>query len=321
MDFSLVGCGEKKHCMLTIISNAGCGRDRCWQWDVWEAARTESAWYFHRLDGPQATWITADRLAEQKRLLPEFAYNQYWLNVWQAETGSALSEADIRACTVLDGPTMWREEGLGYGLGVDIGLSRHHAAVVIVGTDFVKRKIKLVDVIDFAPPVRVEDVYQSILDARACYKVNFVAADPWQFAHAGQRLARQGFHVELVKPIGQTLDTQASTILEVFKDRNIELYDDDLLISDLLKLSVVPRSYGYRLVSPETESGHGDRASALANILGSVSIVDVGSVLDGDSDNAVPTIPSSPARGLPSPGQNRWLGSAWCRSPRKTRSP
>lgn len=263
----LSASAKRRDCVLVIISNAGHSRGNCWQWTLRESARTDSAWHFHHLDGPQASWITSDRLCEQQRLLPPFAYAQYWGNHWQAEAGNALSEADVRACVVLDGPIPWREQGMGYGLGVDIGLSRHHAAIVVVATDFQRRKIQVVDVLDFSPPVKVEHVFQAILDARDRFGVNYVAADPWQFAHAGQRLVQEGFHVEFVKPVGQVLDTQASTLLEIFKDRNIELYDDALLIGDLLRLAIVPRSYGYRLQSPETETGHGDRASALANIL------------------------------------------------------
>ena len=56
----------------------------------------------------------------------------------------------------------------------------------------------------------------------------------------------------------------AAALLEGFNSRNIVLFDDDDLIADLKQLRVVERNYGYRLESPRSSRGHGDRATAFA---------------------------------------------------------
>ena len=64
--------------------------------------------------------------------------------------------------------------------------------------------------------------------------------------------------------VGQNLDKMASTLLDCFNSRLIHLYNDAHLIRDLGRLSIVEKSYGYRLQSTRDADGHADRATALA---------------------------------------------------------
>ena len=57
---------------------------------VREAARTAKDWYFSRLDGPVASWISEKLLDEQRRMLPPAAYARLWDNVWSSGEGDAL---------------------------------------------------------------------------------------------------------------------------------------------------------------------------------------------------------------------------------------
>lgn len=94
---SLVSSAAKRpHCVLLVLSNAGEGRG--WQWQVREAARTGAGWYFSSLSGPQAPWITAEQLANQRLLLPRGEYERLWLNVWQEGGGEFVSLAEAEAC-------------------------------------------------------------------------------------------------------------------------------------------------------------------------------------------------------------------------------
>lgn len=122
---------KRKHCLLLVITNAGFGDS--WQWRVREAVRHTAGWYFHRLDGPCASWITGERLAEQQRILPAIAYQRLWLNQWTTGSGDALREEDIASATTAAAPLVSAERGFAYVAGVDIGLSRDASAVVTVG--------------------------------------------------------------------------------------------------------------------------------------------------------------------------------------------
>ena len=98
---SLLSTAAKKHnCLLLCIGNAGFGES--WQWKTRDTIKKDKSWYFSRLDGPQASWISKTILDEQQRLLPSIAFQRLWLNLWTSGSGDALLEKDInRAITVL----------------------------------------------------------------------------------------------------------------------------------------------------------------------------------------------------------------------------
>ena len=124
---------KRKHAQLIVISNAGFGMGHSWHWRVREVARTDPAWYFSRLDGPQASWITPDRLEEQRRMLPELAYRRLWLNQWTTGQGDALNQDDVTAAVALPGPLAAPEQGWTYFGGLDLGVSRDRSAFVVIG--------------------------------------------------------------------------------------------------------------------------------------------------------------------------------------------
>jgi hypothetical protein len=95
--YSLCSSAAKKpQAVLVVLTNAGVGTG--WQWAVREAARTSADWHFSSLVGPQAPWITAAALAEQRRLLPPPVYARLWDNVWQHSDGEFVTLAEAEAC-------------------------------------------------------------------------------------------------------------------------------------------------------------------------------------------------------------------------------
>lgn len=122
---------KKKNALLLVIANAGFKQS--WQWELREKIRTDPAWYFHRLEGPQASWISEERLEEQRRLLPPKVYARLWLNRWADGAGDALESSDIEAALTLDGPIAKAEKGWAYCAGLDLGLTRDHSALAIIG--------------------------------------------------------------------------------------------------------------------------------------------------------------------------------------------
>ena len=124
---------KRRHCLLLVIANAGF-KDS-WQWQLREAIRHDPAWYFHRLDGPVASWITDDRLEEQKRLLPPKVFSRLWLNEWADGLGDALELSDIDAAISLPCQPNGPQRGHSYVAGLDIGLTRDYSALVVLGKD------------------------------------------------------------------------------------------------------------------------------------------------------------------------------------------
>lgn len=61
---SLISTAAKReNCLLLIIANAGFVDS--WAWSVRQAAAEDEDWYFSRLNGPQASWMSEKTLAEQ----------------------------------------------------------------------------------------------------------------------------------------------------------------------------------------------------------------------------------------------------------------
>lgn len=281
---SLISSAAKRAtCLFVIISNAGFADS--WQWNVREAARTDEDWYFSRLDGPQASWITQATLDEQARLLPGLAFNRLWLNEWSSAGGDALSEEVIeQAFKDSLQPLQHRQDGWKYVAGVDLGLTRDCAAVVVLGVPDGGKggKIRLVHNRLWVPPrggkIDLLDVEKHILGLDEAFGLEFVAYDPWQAEHLSQtiesdsghrrRNQRRSFHAEPfmreIPPSATNLRAQASLTIEFFNDNRIELYDCPPLKRDLKVLRVVEKSYGIRLTSPRDGTGHGDTFSAFA---------------------------------------------------------
>jgi hypothetical protein len=82
-----------------------------------------------------ASWISADALAEQRSHLPAIAYDRLWGNVWTTGSGDALSNDDIAAAVTASGPMTGEEPGFVFAAGLDLGIRKDLAALVVVGFD------------------------------------------------------------------------------------------------------------------------------------------------------------------------------------------
>lgn len=286
---SLISSAAKRRdCFLCIISNAGFIDS--WQWAVREIARDDEAWIFSRLDGPVASWLTQDRLDEQRRMLPNVAYQRLWENKWSSGGGDALTPDDIDAAFYEDlQPMTGSEPDYLFVAGVDLGLVRDCAAVVVLGVPTGGRagKIRLAENKLWRPTlgnkINLLDVERHILDLDEQFGLEFVAFDPWQMEHLAQTLEADSsrrrrnqrlFHTQPwlreIPPTGANLRQQASLTIESFQDRRFRFYDCEPLRRDLNKLRVEEKSYGFRLTSPRDGEGHGDTFSgfALALLIG-----------------------------------------------------
>lgn len=281
---SLISSAAKRsNCLLCVISNAGFADS--WQWSVREAARTDEAWVFSRLDGPRASWLTPDRLAEQRRMLPAVAYARLWENNWSSGGGDALTPADIAAAFLSQlSPMNGRESGWLFVAGVDLGLTRDCSAVIVLAVPDGGRagKIRLADAKLWRPTlgkkIDLIEVERHILELDERFGLEFVAFDPWQMEHLAQRLEADSGHrrrnsrrlfgnkpwMREIPPTATNLREQATLVIESFTDRRLQFYDYEPLRRDLGRARCEERSFGVRLTSPRDRDGHGDSFSAFA---------------------------------------------------------
>jgi len=284
---SLISSAAKRsNCLLVVISNAGFVDS--WQWQVREAARTDPVWYFSRLDGPQASWLTTERLEEQRRMLPPVAYARLWQNQWSSGGGDALLPSDIElAFDRTLAPLTGRKSGLMFVAGLDLGLTRDYSAVCVLGVPSGGKAgcIRLAHHRIWKPTpgkkIDLMEVERHLLELDRQFGLEFIAADPWQAESMMQRIeadsnrrrrnARRLFgrhpFMREVAPIAANLRQQCTLVLEGFADRRFVFYPCEPLRRDLLKLRAEEKSYGVRLTSPRDTEGHGDLFAAFANAL------------------------------------------------------
>ena len=300
---------KRRSCLLVVICNAGFGDS--WQWELREAARSREDWYFHRLDGPQASWVTHRVLDEQRALLPEIAFRRLWENEWTEGEGDAFDPDDITAALTLDGPILRPEPGWEYVAGLDIGLRHDSTAFAIVGkhVGHVVRKpakrepirssairamidLEMIDGIPQPPddvtyhrgsgrlrlavlklwtPTKSKTVDLPSVErtvAKLARRFNLrIGFDPWQAVQMSQNLQRLGVPVSEVGFQPGNLQSMARCTLDVFQDRQIDLFEHVELQADLKAVRVVEKSYGFRLESAR-KSGRGTRHADTVTALG-----------------------------------------------------
>jgi Phage Terminase len=282
-DSILSSAAKRSSCLLLCIGNAGF-RDS-WVWELREAIRQDPRWYFSRLEGPIASWITEVNLAEQRKLLPGVAFDRLWMNTWVSAGGDALSaEVIARAFNPQLRPHTVAEPGFEYVCGCDLGVSRDASALCVLG---IRRshdghgKIYLAATRVWRPTkgskVDLQKVEDAIVLLHEAYNFREFAYDSWQMSHMASRLQSGNFGKVVrgadrktrlpmveVPPTGQNLQRIATAVIECFNDGRITLYEDADLRRDLTRLRVEERPYGFRLVSPHDELGHGDLGTAFS---------------------------------------------------------
>jgi phage terminase large subunit-like protein len=81
---------------LIVITNAGVGPGRSWQWDVREGIRTHGYFYTH--GGTLASWIRPEDLARVEASVPAAIYARFYLNQWTQEIDTFVDISWFDAC-------------------------------------------------------------------------------------------------------------------------------------------------------------------------------------------------------------------------------
>jgi phage terminase large subunit-like protein len=209
-------------------------------------------------------------------MLSDSAYKRLWLNIWQPGEGDALDAQLVEAAIcrdLTDSPI----PGYTYVGGFDAGITSDHAAWVVVGAKPNYPVVHVARVRDWAPnrpvgaggklEVDLQEVQDTIRADVQAYGITGVFYDPHECRLSGQQLRKDGINAQEVNFTGKSLDLMARSLLVAFREARIELYNDRLLVNDLMRLTIVERPFGMRLSATRDENGHADRATALAIVL------------------------------------------------------
>lgn len=248
-----------------------------WSKKILEHAKGDRLWRVHEQRGP-APWMSKERLAEQKRRLPESVYLRLFENKWVEGEDRLARESDLKAAASLDGPLAW-ERGHRYVLGLDIGVKNDRTVATVahgepvdltpVGqvepTQIATRVV--LDRVGVWTPTRTRhvtlaEVEEWVAEAAHQYHVDRVVLDPWQALQLAQSLRRRGIRVEEFSFNAGSVSRLATTLLLLLREQRLAIPRDNDLLDELRNVRL--RETGpnqYRI--DHDPDGHDDRVISL----------------------------------------------------------
>jgi phage terminase large subunit-like protein len=113
-----------------------------------------------------------------------------------------------------------------------------------------------------AGKIDLEAVEAAVLEAWAHWRFAILAFDPYELAFLSIKWAKQGMPLLHVAQSGANLQEMAGVLLETFRSRRVELYDDPALLADLRRMKILDRSNFFRIDATRNKSGHVDSGTA-----------------------------------------------------------
>lgn len=260
----LSAVAKRKHAFMAAITNA-C-RIGTWPHQVCERVEVDPAWYVHHLR-ELPSWIDRERVEEQRRLLPALAFARLWDNLPVAASAEAISQEDLDAAITVAGPMTGDEDGWRFASGLDVGLVRDFSSLVTVARHRTGR-VRLADVRTWTPAggggrVSLDAVRTAVIDVSRRFRGAPVAYDPWNCGLLAETCRLEGCRMHEMPFTTTTTMAMASTMIEHFQSRTLDMWAHAGLLSALRRLQVTPTSRGWKLTAPRSEAGHSDAAFAL----------------------------------------------------------
>lgn len=258
--------------VVIVSTNAGIKGTRAHAWREQYVTQKHPRWCSHVWSN-LAPWVDPVDVKEAREMDPIGSeYRRLWEGRWITGAGDAIDEETIDKAFVLDGPTEEREPGWVYVAGLDLGVSRDHAGVAVLGINTVEQKVKVCFVQGFAPNIKNDkgkpEVNSHAVE-RACirlwrtYLIDWFGYDPAAGgSFMAQRLRREGLPMrEWTFASNSNMTDMAQSFVQLMKDGKLECYHDEegRLRNDFGKffISYKPPST-YKLEAVADERGHAD---------------------------------------------------------------
>jgi phage terminase large subunit-like protein len=250
-------------CRLVLLSTAGSPDHPSHK--LLDQARTSPGWRVSEVPGP-CPWVSEAALAEQWRLLPESSYRRLHLNQWVSSEDRLVTAEDLEACTVAGSGPLAPERGTSYVMSLDMAFVNDQAVLCVCHRE--RDGLVVLDRMHCwtgsrVQPIREQVVEETLLEAWRSYHHPRVILDPWQTKGMAQRLRAQGVRVEEFVFSATSVGRIALALYRLLRDHDIELYDDEELLTELGRVQLRETAPGvYRMDHAHGE--HDDRAVALA---------------------------------------------------------
>jgi len=272
-DTIFAAAGKRPNCMVVIISNAGDDEGWGWHWEIREIIRNDPTWYFHRLEGPQASWQTKASLDAQRKLLTSNAFRRLWLNQWTSGSENGIDPQLIEeAAAKLSGPWKFATPPAYDACiaAIDLGIRRDHSAFVVMGINIAECKIALVASKQWIPSdypnskINLADVRLHVI--AECKRLNVIgmAYDPSQAELLAEDVAKAGTPAYAYPFTPKNCRVMTKTLLNCLNRGMLELYRDPILIQNLHAFKIIEKGMNLKLEATRTATGgHCDLGTAL----------------------------------------------------------
>lgn len=259
---------------MIVISNAGMGKGRSWQWGVRERFREDPAWYFSSLEGSIASWLSSEDLEEQERGLDDADFKRLILNQWVTSEKAGITSAELRTCMKDEKPTLGRNHGFDAIIGgVDIGIKHDRTSLVLLGVNARERKLSLLHHQTWKPTefadnrVSLSEVESTIFQLNSTLRgINRLYFDDWQAIRSVQVINQRIPCSEVLFSSAAVRKAMANRFRDAFQNRWIELYPDEDLERDIQAIAIERNEVTHQLMlkAERDEHGHADSGFALA---------------------------------------------------------
>lgn len=254
--------------VVLVASNAGVVST--WQHEFRNSIVDDDYWVKHIYSQP-APWITQAELEQARKRNSKSRFLRLWYGVWSSGSDGIIGPDDLERLTKLPGkcPTGAIEHNAVRVGGLDLGIKRDHAGFCVLEVSLVDGKSRLMDCYSWRPPTKnlsidLEAIEEYVQAAFVRYGLVATLYDPYQAVHMAQRLMRMGCNMIDLPFTSDSCHKMAQTLVEAVNNQTLEIYDDEALTRDLLRLQIKETMGRYKLTATRDENGHADRATALA---------------------------------------------------------
>lgn len=269
----VTGLRKVTPCVFCVLSNAGLLGS--WQHDAFLDAQTDPEWSLFYRTGTLASWLSAEGIARDRRLVPPSEARRLYDNEWidPAIEHDYLRRSEVEAC--VDSSLLFRlrrQVGVSnYVVAIDYGPRRDRTALAVCHAD--RDGVVIVDRLEVwqgSPdaPVQIDRVEKWIDDVRKAFNPVCWVIDPYQMEGTIQRMQNSGLPVEPFRSrAGQGNFEMAQHLRALIVERRLRWYEGagvlggESLADELVALRVKKMPYGFRF--DHENQKHDDRAVCL----------------------------------------------------------
>lgn len=247
---------------------------------------------------PTMPWQTEEYLESQMETERPAAFLRLHMNQWVTSHESFIPvEWFDEAAKAYAAPiTLWDEHPFRYWpivIGVDAGVKKDSTALVGVGFDSHRGKVGIAFHHIWTPTESEQvdldaTVEKKLLELYNKYKVVSIVYDPTHLMQTMLRLKTKGLPTKEFAQTGSGMIAASQLLYDLFKNKNIETYPDDLLRRHIQMAVAESGSRGFRIVKNKVSKRHHvDGAVALAMACHEA-------VSNGGVDISIPVVIRSP---------------------------